>query len=57
MSLAPEIFMQSKKKAVANSKAMVKDFPANSAQMYEGIATFRVMVVHSRDLGKLRAYF
>ena len=49
-SLALDIFMQSKKKAVANSKATEK-FHADNVPKYEGIATLHVMAVYSRDLG------
>ena len=41
---------------MANSKAPVKIFD-DSVHKYEGIATLCVMIVHSRDLGRLRAYF
>ena len=50
MSLALDIFMQTKKKAAANSKAI------DSAPKYVCIATLHVMAVCSLDLGKLRAY-
>ena len=56
MSLALNIFMLLKKKAAANSKAVVK-FLIDNVPMYEGRATLRVMAVHSLDPGKLRAYF
>ena len=60
MSLALDIFMQSKKKAAANRKTAVKTSADNMPKYqpkYEGIPTLRVMVVGSLDLGKLRAYF
>ena len=38
--------MQLKKKAVDNSKAAIKRFPADKAPKYEGIATLRVMAVN-----------
>ena len=32
-------------------------FPDDNKPKYEGIAKFRVIVVCSKDIGKLRAYF
>ena len=55
-SLALNIFMLLKKKAAANSKAVVM-FLVDNVPMYEGRATLCVMAVHSLDPGKLRAYF
>ena len=32
-------------------------FPVDSMPKYEGLATLRVMLIHSLDLGKLKASF
>ena len=52
ISLALDIFMQLKKKAVAHSKAAVR-FLADSVSKYEVIATLCVMAVCFRDLRKV----
>ena len=49
--------MQLKKKAATYNKATVKLPPVDSPPKYEGIATIRVMAVHSGGLGMLLAFF